>query len=38
MIPSVIGEVRARSRKAPSMAMPAFASANRGTIRLVHGW
>ncbi len=38
MIPSVIGEVTASASSAPSTWMPAFASANSGTItKLVHG-
>jgi hypothetical protein len=31
-IPSVIGDLKARARKAPSSVIPAFASANRGTM------
>ena len=39
MIPSVIGEPNARPRTLPFTWMPAFASANSGTItKLVHGW
>jgi hypothetical protein len=38
MIPSVTGEVAAADRASPSSWIPAFASANSGTItRLVHG-
>jgi hypothetical protein len=32
-MPSVTGEVNARVRNAPSIRMPAFASANSGTTR-----
>ncbi len=31
-MPSVIGDAKAAARKSPSIAMPAFASANSGTI------
>jgi hypothetical protein len=32
-MPSVIGEEKARPRNEPSIAIPAFASANKGTMR-----